>query len=266
MILEFFKFHGTGNDFILIDNRAHLIQKYTDNESLIKQLCDRHFGIGADGLILLNNKIGYDFEMIYYNADGFIGSMCGNGGRCAVAFANMLNIIHNKAIFFVNDIIYKAQVVKKRGNNIYVSLNMQDVDDIKVNKNFTFLNTGSPHYVCFVENINELNVFEEGRKIRFSKSFESIGGTNVNFVNVNNEQVYVKTYERGVEAETLSCGTGAVASAIASYINGFSKNSTIDVKTRGGDLKIRFKYLNNVFTDIFLEGPATYVFKGEIDI
>ena len=258
--------HGTGNDFIIIDNRAHHIQKYSDNQQLIYNLCHRHLGIGADGLILLNTKVGYDFEMVYFNADGKVGSMCGNGGRCAVAAANFLNIIHSKVIFWSGGKKYSASIIKKKKNETFVQLKMNDVVIFNKQEGFIFMDTGSPHHVEFVENVEDLNVFEAGRKIRYSNLYEETG-TNVNFVEFKSDYIFVRTYERGVENETLSCGTGVVASALSTYINGhYGSTSEFRIKTLGGELKVSFVYKNGIFTDIYLEGPATFVFKGELEL
>jgi len=266
MIIPFYKMHGTGNDFIVIDNRAHYIQKYSDNQQLIFNLCHRHFGIGADGLILLNTKVGYHFEMVYFNADGNVGSMCGNGGRCAVAVANFLNITHGKVVFWANGDEYNASIIKKKDNNTYVSLRMNDIRTFEKQGNSIFVDTGSPHHIEFVDNANAVNVVEEGRKIRYS-SLYSENGTNVDFVEFGPDYIFVRTYERGVENETLSCGTGVVASALSTFINGhYGKASEFKIKTLGGELKVSFIYKNKIFTNIYLEGPATLVFKGEFEL
>jgi len=266
MIIPFYKMHGTGNDFIVIDNRAHYIQKYSDNQQLIYNFCHRHFGIGADGLILLNTKVGYHFEMVYFNADGKVGTMCGNGGRCAVAVANYLNITHGKVNFWSNGKEYNAAIIKKKKNETFVQLKMNDVTAFEKQDSYIFMDTGSPHHVAFVDNIETMNVVEEGRKIRHS-SLYSETGTNVNFVEFRPDHIFVRTYERGVEGETLSCGTGVVASALSTFINGYyGKTSEFKIKTLGGELKVTFIFKNRIFTNIYLEGPATYVFKGELEI
>lgn len=266
MIFPFYKFHGTGNDFIIIDNRSNLIHKYTDNQKLIKYLCDRHFGIGADGLILLNNKVSFDFEMLYYNSDGNKGSMCGNGGRCVVAFANMLNIVRGNARFSAGGNTYTARIERKKDSVIHVSLQMQNVVGFTENKNSFLIDTGSPHYICFTDNIEEKDVFKEGSQIRYSSVFKE-KGVNVNFVEAGDKGLYVRTYERGVENETLSCGTGAVASAMAYYLkNPTLKTMPIPIHTKGGLLKVSFVYTDTIFKNVFLHGPATFVYKGEISV
>jgi len=265
MIIPFFKMHGTGNDFIVIDNRPHLINKYTDNQELIEYLCNRHFGIGADGLILLNTKVGYHFEMIYYNADGKRGTMCGNGGRCAVAAADMLSFAHGKYNFWSSNKPYNAFIVKKKDKNTFVRLFMNNVNNYKEGNNFVFIDTGSPHHIVFVDDADAIDVVAEGRDIRYSDLYPE--GTNVNFVEIKPTHLYVRTYERGVENETLSCGTGVVAAAIASYIKGFCNNtSDIKIITHGGELNVGFQKNQNAFTNIILEASATLVFKGEIEI
>ncbi|MDD3878272.1 MAG: diaminopimelate epimerase [Bacteroidales bacterium] len=266
MILPFHKLHGTGNDFILIDNRKHYFQKYTNHEQLIKLLCDRHFGIGADGLILINKKPFFDFEMVYFNADGKEGTLCGNGSRCAVAFANELNLCRKDVRFFANDQTFFATILKKRKENIFVSLKMQDLMSFEKQRHYVLLDTGSPHYVCFYKDVTSLNVFEEGRKIRNSSIFRD-KGVNVNFVELFDDHIFVRTYERGVENETLSCGTGVVASALSCHIfDHFAADTVVDVKTLGGNLKVSYSFENGIYKNIFLEGPATFVFYGEVEI
>ncbi len=266
MKLHFFKYHGNGNDFIIIDNRIDDIDLTLIQ---IQQLCNRRFGIGADGLILLNNSKRSDFEMVYYNSDGKISSMCGNGGRCIAAFANYLGLAKDEIIFEAFDGIHKAIVIdKKTSGKIWdVKLQLRDVDEIEKNKKYYFLDTGSPHYVEFVDNVAELNVDAEGRKTRYSERF-SPNGTNVNFVEIDDERIFVRTYERGVESETLSCGTGVTASAIACFYENGKKE--VDVHTTGGEFIVSFEVNNqtgtNRFENIWLQGPAELVFEGSISI
>ena len=204
--------------------------------------------------------------MVYFNADGKIGTMCGNGGRCAVAAANFLNITHSKTIFWANGKEYQASVIQKKNNKTYVRLKMNDVETFDKQNNYIFIDTGSPHHIEFVENIDVMNVVEEGRKIRYSSLYAE-KGTNVDFVEFKHDHLFVRTYERGVEDETLSCGTGVVASALSAFINGLlGKTSEFRIKTLGGELKVSFTYKNKIFTNIYLEGPATLVFKGEIEL
>lgn len=260
MTLNFYKYQGTGNDFIIIDNRDLKFNR-ADNE-LVAKLCNRRFGIGADGLMLLQSKAGYDFEMVYYNSDGNESSMCGNGGRCIVEFARILGLLKEKAHFIAIDGKHEA-VVKSS----FISLKMKDVNEVELNDDFSFLNTGSPHYVAFVKNINSYNVVEEGRKIRTNNRFK-IEGTNVNFIEKQVDDLFVRTYERGVEGETYSCGTGVTAAALVAAIKNVSTaKNYCDIKTLGGNLKVKFtKHSDNSFTDVWLEGPATFVFKGEITV
>ena len=257
-MISFYKYQGTGNDFIIIDNRNSVFDRA--NNALVEKLCHRRFGIGADGLMLLQNKSGYDFEMVYYNSDGKEGSMCGNGGRCIVEFARTLGLAKEKTIFYAPDGSHEA-IVKPS----FVSLKMNDVNGIEHNEEFCFLNTGSPHYVKFVQDINNYNVFDEGRKIRYNERFKA-QGTNVNFVEKTGNELFVRTYERGVENETYSCGTGVTAAALVAAIK--NKSTAADyceIKTPGGNLKVKFKQQStNSFTDVWLEGPAEFVFKGEI--
>jgi diaminopimelate epimerase len=260
MQLPFYKYQGTGNDFIIVDNRGQLFDR--TQKEIVAKLCDRRFGIGADGMMLLQHKTGYDFEMVYYNADGNESSMCGNGGRCMVAFANMLGLVKEKAHFIASDGVHEAVV--KQG---YISLKMNDVITIELNADFAFLNTGSPHYVAFVNHIEQFNVVEEGKKIRNNARFKA-EGTNVNFMEKQYNELFVRTYERGVEAETYSCGTGVTAAALVASLKEVATASTFcDVKTLGGKLTVKFtRHADKSFTDIWLEGAATYVYKGEVSI
>jgi diaminopimelate epimerase len=264
MQLHFSKYHGTGNDFILIDNRQLPIQNIPVEN--IRHLCHRRFGIGADGLILLQNKEGYDFEMIYFNSDGNLSSMCGNGGRCIVAFARKLGIISNHAKFIAVDGDHTAEIISYniKSNEAEVSLEMADVKEIEKGDGFYFLNTGSPHYVTLVENVEYLNVDAEGKKIRNSPRFIK-EGTNVNFVQRENDLLHVRTYERGVEEETWSCGTGVTAAALVAGLQDENKNS-VKLKTPGGPLQVLFERDGNGFKNIFLQGAATHVYDGMIQL
>ena len=254
MPTEFYKYQGTGNDFVMIDDRT---QTFPQSQSLIENLCNRRFGIGADGLILLQNEAGCDFKMVYFNADGREGSMCGNGGRCAVRFAEFLGLFKTKTTFMAIDGEHKATATEQE-----ISLKMGDVQDINQYENYDFINTGSPHYVTFVADIEKTEVVAEGRKIRYSEQFE--GGTNVNFVQqMNHNMLYVRTYERGVEDETYSCGTGVTACALSAHLK-FGLESPINIVTKGGNLKVAFEKLSNSnsFKNIYLIGPAVQVFRG----
>jgi diaminopimelate epimerase len=260
MKIPFYKYQGTGNDFVMIDNRQQLISK--NNTKLIKKLCDRKFGIGGDGLILLENPEvdGDDFKMVYFNADGNESSMCGNGGRCLVAFAKFLGIIENEATFTAIDGPHKATI-----SDHEVSLQMQNLSEIKQLGNAAFLDTGSPHHVVFTKNVTDLDVKKEGAVIRYSDEYISAGGTNVNFVDMQEENTFlVRTYERGVEDETLSCGTGVTAVALAAHASGKANGNTVKLIVPGGELSVSFKKENEIYTDVWLTGPAEQVFKGEI--
>lgn len=261
MKIEFNKYHGTGNDFIIMDNRD---QRYTSiTVKQINHLCDRHFGIGADGLMLLNLLDGYDFEMKYYNADGNEGSMCGNGGRCLVKFAYDIGMHKSDYNFLATDGSHHANF----DEHGWIRLMMKDVDKMEEHLGNMILNTGSPHYVKVVSDIHHYNVYEEGKSIRYCKEFKA-HGINVNFVEREDEEdkIYVRTYERGVENETLSCGTGVTASAIvcAHNDNGFNR---VEVKTPGGNLAVEFdKSGEHQYENIWLCGPAVKVFSGEIEV
>lgn len=260
MELTFYKYQGTGNDFVMIDNRSQFFPK--ENTQLIEKLCDRRFGIGADGLILLENHADFDFKMVYYNSDGNESSMCGNGGRCLVAFAKQMGVVKNKAKFEAFD-GYHFATIDDEG---IVALQMKDVDAIKNESNYTFLNTGSPHHVQLVNDLKNLDVKVEGAKIRYSDLYGN-AGSNINFVNqLANDIFAVRTYERGVEDETLSCGTGVTAVAIAMHQLGKTKNNIIDLNVEGGKLKVQFDEDNGSYTNVFLIGPATFVFEGKIEI
>jgi len=256
MNVSFYKYQGTGNDFIIFDNRALFFPK--KNNLLISNLCNRHFGIGADGLILLENDENSNFKMIYYNADGNESTMCGNGGRCIVAFAKKLQLFNKKTKFSAIDGMHYAEI---NGNK--VSLQMINVNDIKVFGNSVFTNTGSPHHVEVVDNLEDFPVVIKGRQI-INKHYQT-EGCNVNFAEqLNNETFKVRTYERGVEDETLACGTGVTAVAIAMHFNKKSSNNRIKLIVLGGSLEVQFKEHKGDYTDIILSGPATFVFEGKI--
>ncbi len=225
---------------------------------MINKLCDRRFGIGADGLILINNKTGFDFEMKYFNSDGFVGTMCGNGGRCTADFALKSGIAGKKLRFMAADGIHEAESERE-----LIRLKMNDVNEVRSVAGNYFINTGSPHYVVFTKELDNFDVFNEGRKIRRSKDFQP-GGTNVNFVEPESNGIFVRTFERGVEDETLSCGTGVTASAIASVLSGHFVSSPVNVRTRGGNLSVEFDVKGNQISDIWLCGPATFVFEGKM--
>ena len=260
MQIEFYKYQGTGNDFVMIDNRSNFFPK--DNIQLIARLCDRRFGIGGDGLILLENDIETDFKMVYYNSDGNQSSMCGNGGRCLVAFAKKLNVIQNSTTFTATDGVHHASIADS-GN---VSLQMIDVVDIKITPDYVFMNTGSPHHIELVDDLEHYNVKESGARIRYGELYGK-QGSNINFVKKIDETTFsLRTYERGVEDETLACGTGATAVAIAMNVLGETKANSIDLNVEGGKLVVSFDEIEGKFTNVFLKGPAEFVFKGTIDI
>src|SRR5690554_1560051 len=229
MELEFNKYQGTGNDFIMIDGRDRRFDE-TDIP-LVSRLCDRRFGVGADGLILIREKAGYDFEMIYYNADGS-QSMCGNGARCAVAFSRSLGLLTDQCRFYAFDGPHEA-----RYHQGQVALGMRPVGGISVIGEAFYVNTGSPHHVTIVDEVRDYPVVEEGAQIRYSDRYPE--GTNVNFVSVmSEEEIFVRTYERGVENETLSCGTGVTACALV--VGKLKGKNEIGVQTLGGRLMVSF--------------------------
>jgi diaminopimelate epimerase len=253
MAISFFKYQGTGNDFIMIDNRK---LNFPADQKLVKHMCDRRMGIGADGLILLQEHPDYDFEMVYHNADGRLGSMCGNGARCTVRFARHLGVIEDVAYFLAADGEHQATVERD-----LIQLKMNDVHGVEKIGNDYYLNTGSPHYVQFVEDVHALDVYAAGKAIRYNERFKA-EGTNVNFVQkLDNNTIFVRTYERGVEDETLSCGTGVTACALVAGLDNF--DSPVKVKTLGGDLEVAFEK-DNGFKYVYLIGPAKQVFTGTI--
>ena len=259
MKIIFYKYHGTGNDFIIVDNRKGLLQFSLEQ---IKFLCHRRFGIGADGLMLLNRKESVDFEMKYYNADGAESSMCGNGGRCLVKFAYDMGVHKDKYFFEAVDGLHEAYF----GEKGWVNLKMQNVHQVEMVEDGFTLNTGSPHLVKMSFDVKNKNMVEIGKNIRYSKPYVE-EGINVNLVEMlHDNKIFVRTYERGVEDETLSCGTGVTASAIICAHNEMGFNH-VEVETPGGKLAVDFdKIDDNHFTNIWLCGPAQFVYKGEIEI
>lgn len=260
MKIDFYKYQGTGNDFIILDNRN---KKY---DALIRKqvefLCDRRFGIGADGLMLLNTHPEYDFEMIYYNADGRESSMCGNGGRCLTKFASDIGLVKTDYTFLAIDGVHEAGI----NTDGTVALKMNDVENVEYDKGNFILNTGSPHFVKLTNDVMHLDVFKKGRDIRYSNEFKE-EGINVNFVEQTNEpdKIIVRTYERGVEDETFSCGTGVTAAALVCHHNdnGFNR---VEVKTKGGELSVEYDKIGDSYKNIWLNGPAVKVFEGSIEI
>jgi diaminopimelate epimerase len=261
--IKFYKYQGAGNDFVLIDNRQNAM-KSIDKQQVAK-LCDRRFGVGGDGLMLLENEVGFDFKMVYYNADGNEGSMCGNGGRCIVAFAKQLGVITDTTKFLATDGVHHAKISE---DGKWVSLQMIDVNTITRDGDAYVLNTGSPHYVKLTSDLAIKDVYNEGYAIRNNSSYKE-NGINVNFVEKEKEGegYFVRTFERGVENETYACGTGvtAVALAMAKHNAQFG-TINMPIKVLGGDLNIRFDNDGEKFSNIFLEGPAELVFEGEITL
>jgi diaminopimelate epimerase len=258
MRIEFFKYQGNGNDFVFIDDRTGVFPKERE-EHLIARMCNRKFGIGADGLVLIRNHPKADFEMVYYNADGKLGSMCGNGGRCAIHFTHSIGVAKNEMVFMAFDGLHLGKILE----NGWMSLEMRPtLFPKKVSENAYEIDTGSPHYVRFENDLAAIEVVNEGRKIRYSPGYAE-KGINVNFVEVKDDQsLCVHTYERGVEDETLACGTGVAAAAI-SYLTHFEHTrESIDIETKGGPLRIRLSKGSEGFEAIWLEGPVSHVFKG----
>ncbi len=263
MQLEFYKYQGAGNDFVIVNDLQGQFKR--DDYELVRSLCDRRFGIGGDGLMLLRSSEGYDFEMVYYNSDGYEGSMCGNGGRCIVAFAYHQKLVGKKCSFIATDGVHAAEVIDKEGEE-WISLKMIDVIEISKEGQGVFLDTGSPHYVEFVRNLSEFPVVQKGREIRNSKRFME-KGTNVNFAEVlPNGDVKVRTYERGVEDETLACGTGVTAVTIAADYLNVINNNRINIHAEGGDLCVLYSENNQSYSNVWLQGPAKFVFKGGVDV
>ena len=260
MKVSFYKYQGTGNDFVAMDNRAGTYDLLTVMQ--VRRLCDRRFGVGGDGLLLLNKHGSSDFEMKYYNANGREGSLCGNGGRCMVKFARDLGIYRSNYKFSAIDGIHEGSIDDKG----MVSLKMNDVDEVIPHGNDFVVNTGSPHYVHRALDVMHLDVCKRGREIRYRQEFAK-EGINVNFVEQLDEpdKILVRTYERGVEDETFSCGTGVVAAAIVTYHNdnGFNR---VDVKTKGGKLSVEFDKTGNLFKNIWLNGTVEKVFEGSIEL
>ncbi|WP_285010335.1 diaminopimelate epimerase [Pedobacter faecalis] len=261
MEIQFYKYQGAGNDFILVDNRSQTFP--SGNHEGIKKLCDRRFGIGGDGFMLLQNREGYDFEMVYYNADGRPGTMCGNGGRCIVSFARFLNIAETETNFLAVDGPHYAKISE---SGEWIDLQMIDVDAIAKDDTSWVLNTGSPHYVRQTADLATYDVYNQGKAIRNNDTYRA-EGVNVNFVEDMGSHLFVRTFERGVEDETYACGTGvtAVALAMAAY-KGQKGAIETPVKVLGGDLTIRFDYDGSRFSNIFLCGPAKQVFRGTVQI
>ncbi|MBC8464071.1 MAG: diaminopimelate epimerase [Bacteroidetes bacterium] len=257
MHLEFYKYQGTGNDFVVIDDRQNAFD--TNDQERIAFLCNRRMGVGADGLMLLRQHSEVDFEMLYFNADGKEGSMCGNGGRCIVDFAHQLGMIKEQTTFMAVDGLHEA-----KWSDELVALKMIDVAVVEQNDNHAFLDTGSPHYVQFVSDLSKIDVVKEGSAIRYNERFKA-EGTNVNFAEIQAGSCTVRTYERGVEAETLACGTGVTAVAIAAHAMQKGLSNPLTINVEGGLLKVSFESSDGVYSNVWLEGPATQVYKGTIE-
>lgn len=257
MKIPFHKYQATGNDFVIIDNRELNIAL---SKAQIQSICDRRFGVGADGVMLIQHHPSTDFNLLYFNADGS-ASLCGNGSRAAVTMAAALGLIASETHFQAYDGVHEASVLP----NGWVRLKMADVNEVKKNQDDYFINTGSPHVIRFVKNVESFPVVEVGREIRYSTPYQP-AGTNANFVELlENNTLFIRTYERGVEDETLSCGTGVTASALAASKLGY--HSPVQIKTRGGDLQVEFKIRHDgLFEDIFLIGPAKMVFEGVVEL
>ncbi len=254
MSIPFEKYQGAGNDFIMIDNRAGNF--FSHQQALIARMCHRHTGIGADGLIELVMDAGDIPRMIYYNADGKEGSLCGNGSRCFALFLQSLGLLQNEKQFKASDGMHEVIFLP----NGEISFAFKEPKIIEAGDGFFVMDTGSPHYVKWVEDLS-LDVFAEGKKIRNSEPYRD-RGINVNFALVINDEIQLRTYERGVENETLACGTGVVAAAIAAHLSGKIKKDTIKVNAKGGTLQVSFKQNKTSITDVWLTGPAKRVFSG----
>ena len=259
MIFSFVKYQGTGNDFVLIENRDK--QFPIDNYAAVAQICHRNFGIGADGFILIESDDNSDFYMRYFNADGHEGSLCGNGSRCAIHFAKSLGLTSDKVVFRTSYGLHKANFIADQ-----VALELHSVSQWEKREDAIFIDTGSPHHVIFVSDVDDVDVAIKGAEIAHGAPYFS-DGTNVNFAQqIDANTLYVRTFERGVEAETLSCGTGVTAAALAAHINGLTTAHAIEIKTRGGDLNVSFSSTKNGYEAVVLQGPATPVFTGNWEL
>lgn len=261
MRTHFYKFHGAGNDFIMIDNRP--ARQFSQAE--VAAMCHRRFGVGADGLILLENGDSRsDFTMRYFNADGGEATLCGNGSRCVVAFANLLQLIDNQCVFKASDGYHNATILERNGNRWRVRISMNDVTTMKTYEDGVFLDTGSPHFVTTADDIDRLDVFGEGKRLRHDARFPN--GTNVDFLAARGAGIFVRTYERGVEDETLSCGTGVTASALVwAAQHADDQHRTVIVETRGGNFEVRFEQRAERFQNICLTGDAAFTFSGDYE-
>jgi len=259
---SFYKYQGNGNDFVILDHRT--IHPSLSSEQ-IQFLCNRHFGIGADGLMLLETHDSLDFSLKYFNSDGNESTMCGNGGRCMTALAHELGIIKHKATFQAVDGLHEAEILSQNDRQYTIKLKMKDTKPGQVFEDGYWIDTGSPHFVTFVPSADEVDVFARGRALRTDRRFAP-DGCNVNFVQHTPSGIYVRTYERGVENETLSCGTGVTASALISAFLRQHGQGCYRVMTRGGEFKVHFHQSGQEFSEVYLEGPAVFVYKGQIMI
>ncbi len=259
MKIPFYKYQGTGNDFVIVDQYE---KKWlsTEDQKAVRHLCNRRFGIGADGLILLEPSKKHAFKMIYFNADGREGSLCGNGARCAVACSYTLGRLNRRGKFEAANSVHSAKIIKGGG----VQLKMKNLEAVEVGKDYYILDTGSPHYIAFVEDLSDLDIVAAGRAVRYAERFRD-EGINVNFVEESDSGINVSTYERGVEDETLSCGTGVTAAALAFALRNDLDDGKVKVHTKGGDLSIKYKRGKNGFQNIWLCGPAHKVYTGVIE-
>tara|TARA_B100000575_G_scaffold288375_1_gene288288 strand:+ start:4614 stop:5399 length:786 start_codon:yes stop_codon:yes gene_type:complete len=259
MIIEFSKYNGAGNDFIVVDDRNDNID---GNKSLIKKICDRNFGVGGDGLILIKKSMESDFKIVHYTPDGKIGSLCGNGSRCGVSFAFKNNLISKNTVFTAYDGIHKAEIISDE----LIKMEMKINSEILENEYGVWLDTGSPHLIVEQDNTDLIDVKKEGRLIRYNNLYKE-EGVNVNFVEKISDNTFkIRTYERGVENETLACGTGSTATAICMNYMNKSNSDEILMKCRGGDLRVKFNVEKKEFSNISITGPANFVFKGKIDL
>lgn len=259
MKIDFFKYEGTGNDFVIIDNRDLKFQK--NNKELIQGICDRKNGVGSDGLILLENHLTFNFSMIYFNADGSESGFCGNGSRCITHLAKKLNIIEKNAVFSAIDGIHESRIFNGK---ISVKMNKvlkEDIYKYDDNYNTTFINTGSPHLIRLFHNIDTIDLVNEAKEIKL-KYPDYTEGLNINFCEISDSIIKLRTYERGVEDETLSCGTGAVALAIFLKESGLVNYDKIQIQMKGGKLYVDLTDEGDFYSNIWLSGDVNMVFKG----
>ena len=264
MALKFYKYQGTGNDFIIVDNRNLIFDK--NNSLLIQKLCNRKTGVGSDGLILLENHKNLDFKMVYFNADSSESGFCGNGSRCITHFAKFLGIVKDSARFEAIDGIHLAKIIDDK-----ISVKINNIDASKIKHfnngyNATFVDSGSPHLLIQKSDINNFDIIRDSKSIKnhFKKTFTK--GVNINYFSVSNDIVNLRTYERGVEDETLSCGTGAVALAVCLETNSKINNDKVLIFTKGGELKVSLKKIESTYSDIWLSGGVEQVYSGEYNL